>query len=107
MPQALERAISRHRIAACMFSSTVNNPLGSVTPDDHREALVSILEQHEIPLIEDDVYGELLFDGTLPRPAQAFSRTGLVLTCSSFSKTAAPGYPVRRRGPPLCADLVP
>ena len=91
---ALERALKTHTLGACMFSSSVNNPLGSVTSDEHREALVDLLESHDIPLIEDDVYGELVFDGPRPRPAQYFSRKGLVLTCSSFSKTVAPGYRV-------------
>jgi DNA-binding transcriptional MocR family regulator len=89
---SLEKALDRHPVAACMFSSTLNNPLGSVTCEDHRARLVAMLEQREIPLIEDDVYGELLFDGSIPRPGQLFSRKGMVLTCGSFSKTAAPGY---------------
>jgi len=89
---ALEKALDRHSIKACLFSSVLNNPLGSATDDQHRDALVELLEDRGVVLIEDDVYGELLFVGTQPRPAQIFSRKGLVLTCSSFSKTAAPGY---------------
>jgi DNA-binding transcriptional MocR family regulator len=89
---ALAKAIERHDVKACMFSSALNNPLGSCTSDDHREALVSMLEARGIPLIEDDVYGDLLFDGTRPRPARCYSRKGLVFTCGSFSKTVAPGY---------------
>lgn len=43
-------------------------------------------------LIEDDVYGDLLFDGRRPKPALAYSNNGHILTVGSFSKTAAPGY---------------
>lgn len=89
---SLEKALQRHKVAACMFSSILNNPLGSITTEEHRANLVGLLERHGVPLIEDDVYGELIFDGPLPRPAQTFSRKGRVLTCGSFSKTAAPGY---------------
>ena len=89
---ALEKALDRHSIKACLFSSVLNNPLGSATVDQHRQALVEMLEDRGVVLIEDDVYSELLFAGKQPRPAQVFSRKGLVLTCSSFSKTVAPGY---------------
>jgi DNA-binding transcriptional MocR family regulator len=92
--ESLERALRTHPVRACMFSSSVNNPLGCVTSDQHRQQLVQLLEDHDVPLIEDDVYGELVYDGSRPRPAQFFSRKGQVLTCSSFSKTAAPGYRV-------------
>ncbi|MFT5139325.1 MAG: DNA-binding transcriptional MocR family regulator [Lysobacterales bacterium] len=92
--EALERALETHNVKACMFSSSVNNPLGCVSTDQHRKSLVELLESHDVSLIEDDVYGELVFDGSRPKPGQFFSRKGLVLTCSSFSKTAAPGYRV-------------
>ncbi len=91
---ALERALGTHDIQACMFSASVNNPLGCVTSDAYRQRLVELLESHEVPLIEDDVYGELVFEGPRPKPAQFFSRKGQVLTCGSFSKTVAPGYRV-------------
>ena len=89
---ALESALETHDIAACLFSSSLNNPLGCLSSDTHREALVRLIEAHGKPLIEDDVYGELVFDTPRPRPAQFYSRKGLVLTCGSFSKTVAPGY---------------
>lgn len=92
--ESLERALDSHDVRVCMFSSSLYNPLGCATTDAHRRELVDLLESRDIPLIEDDVYGELLFEGPRPRPAQFFSRKGLVLTCASFSKTVAPGYRV-------------
>lgn len=89
---SLEKALKTHRIAACMFSSAINNPLGCLSDDHYRQRLVALLESYRVPLIEDDVYGELYFEGPRPRPAQFFSRKGLVLTVGSFSKTIAPGY---------------
>lgn len=89
---ALEKTLDAHPVKACMFSTTLNNPLGVCMPDDIRQKLVDIIDEREVVLIEDDVYGELLFDGHRPKPAEVYSRSGRVLTCGSFSKTAAPGY---------------
>jgi DNA-binding transcriptional MocR family regulator len=61
-------------------------------PDEKKEELVGLLARHEIPLIEDDVYGDLCFGSARPRVAKAYDEKGLVLLCSSFSKTLAPGY---------------
>ncbi|WP_019027337.1 PLP-dependent aminotransferase family protein [Colwellia piezophila] len=88
----LSVAISQHNITACLFSTAINNPLGSMKSDEQRQAMVTLLEQHDIPLIEDDVYSEIYFTDKKPKPAQLYSEKGLVMTCSSFSKTAAPGY---------------
>lgn len=89
---ALERTLDAHPVKACMFSTTLSNPLGVSMPDAKRKALVRLLEKRDVALIEDDVYGELRFDGYRPKPAECFSTNGRVLTCGSFSKTAAPGY---------------
>ncbi len=88
----LTEALQQHPVKACLFSTAINNPLGSMKTDAQRQAMVSLLEQHNIPLIEDDVYSELYFSEQKPKPAQLYSEKGLVMTCSSFSKTAAPGY---------------
>ena len=90
----LQQIIKEHPVKACMFASAINNPLGSLLNDQKRKRMVEILEENDIPLIEDDVYGDLYFCEKRPTPAQAWSKKGLVLTCSSFSKTAAPSYRV-------------
>jgi DNA-binding transcriptional MocR family regulator len=77
---------------ACM--PTAANPLGSVMPDEAKAELYNLAVRHDIPIIEDDVYGELCFDGTRPRPLKAFDKDGRVLLCGSVSKTLAPGYRV-------------
>lgn len=90
----LERAIEGHDVKACVFSSSISNPMGSFMSDEKRKNLVEILEKKDIPFIEDDVYGDLHFTEKRGTPASLYSRKGLVLSCSSFSKTAAPGYRV-------------
>jgi DNA-binding transcriptional MocR family regulator len=89
---ALATAIARHRPKACWLMTNFQNPLGSTMPDAKKRELVELLVRHELPLIEDDVYGELYFGAHRPAPAKAYDRRGLVLHCSSFSKTLAPGY---------------
>jgi DNA-binding transcriptional MocR family regulator len=89
---ALAEALGRHKIRAVMAIPNFNNPLGSLMPDEAKEELVEMLGRRDIPLIEDDIYGDLSFGDERPRPAKAFDRRGLVMLCSSFSKTVAPGY---------------
>ncbi|PWU04388.1 MAG: PLP-dependent aminotransferase family protein [Bacteroidetes bacterium] len=81
-------------IKACLFTPNFNNPLGSCMPESNKEELVELLAQHEIPLIEDDVFGECYFGTTRPKTCKSFDKKGLVLYCSSISKTLAPGYRV-------------
>lgn len=88
----LEDAVVRKRIAACVLVPTFGNPLGHTMPAERKQHVVELLARHDVPLIEDDVYGELAFAATRPPAAKAFDREGLVLLCSSFSKTLAPGY---------------
>ena len=47
-----------------------------------------------MPLIDDDIYGDLAFEDPRPRLAKAYDRDGRVITCGSFSKTLAPGHRV-------------
>ncbi len=94
---AFEEAIRSQQVRAVFVSPTVSNPLGAVMPEDERERLVKLTRRFDIPIIEDDVYGELLFDGTRPRPLRSFagpSEDNHVVLVSSVSKTLAPGYRV-------------
>jgi len=91
---ALAAAIRRQKIKACLLVTNFSNPLGSRMPDANKKALVELLARREIPLIEDDIYGDLCFAGPRPKTAKAYDKEGLVLLCSSFSKTLAPGYRV-------------
>jgi DNA-binding transcriptional MocR family regulator len=89
---ALAQALDRHPIRACWFMTNYQNPTGATLSLEKKKALVELLAQHDVPLIEDDVYGELHFQAEHPLPAIAFDKKGLVMHCSSFSKTLAPGY---------------
>lgn len=88
----LESSISRFDIKACLFVCNFNNPMGSCLPDQKKKQLVEMLAKKEIPLIEDDIYGELFFGKTRPRTCKPYDKKGLVIQCGSFSKCLAPGY---------------
>jgi DNA-binding transcriptional MocR family regulator len=89
---ALTQAFERHPIRACWFMTNFQNPTGATLSIEKKKALVELLTRYDVPLIEDDVYGELHFQADYPLPALAFDTKGLVMHCSSFSKTLAPGY---------------
>jgi DNA-binding transcriptional MocR family regulator len=61
-------------------------------PDENKKQLVDMLAKKEIPLIEDDIYGEMYFGRNRPKTCKTYDKKGLVLHCSSFSKSLAPGY---------------
>jgi len=71
-----------------------NNPLGSMMPEEDKERLAKMLAKHQKPLIEDDIYGELYFGRTRPKPVKAFDVGNWVIHCSSFSKNLSPGLRV-------------
>src|SRR5580692_8678455 len=91
---ALERAISKHRVKVCITMSNCHNPLGYVLPDKNKKALADLTARWNVAVIEDDVYGDLAYETPRPRTVKSFDRKGLVLLCSSFSKTLPPGYRV-------------
>jgi DNA-binding transcriptional MocR family regulator len=89
--EALDFAIEHNPIRAVFVISNFNNPLGSKIPDERKEALVDLLAKYDIPLIENDVSGELYFGEKRPLVCKAFDPKGLVILLSSFSKDISPG----------------
>lgn len=78
-------------IRACAVTPNFSNPNASCMPLERKRELVRLCAAADIVLIEDDVYGDLQFEGPRPLPCKAFDRDGNVLLCSSFSKSLAPG----------------
>jgi DNA-binding transcriptional MocR family regulator len=90
----LRHALQTNKIACCVVISNFDNPLGSCLTDAKKQELAEMLNGAGIPLIEDDINGDLSHGDERPSVAKAWDRTGNVLLCSSFSKTLAPGYRV-------------
>lgn len=86
--------LERHAVRAAVLVPNFNNPLGSLTCDDDKRALVEACTAHGVAVIEDDLYGELAYSGERPAPLRAFDRDGAVITCGSYSKMLSPGLRV-------------
>ena len=65
---ALERALVGGVITACLFSSSFNNPLGCTMPVEKKLVVLDLLSKHDVPLIEDDIYGDIHFGEQRPQP---------------------------------------
>ena len=89
---ALEFALEHHPVKALVAMSNFANPLGSCMSDDSKRALVALLEKKGVPLVENDIYGELYFGERRPSVAKSYDESGGVILCSSFSKDISPGY---------------
>lgn len=88
---ALRAALEDHPVKAVVFVPSFSNPTGACLSDERRRELAELLDDHGVPLVEDDVYGELHFGVTRPRPVRAWDKGGNVLLCGSFSKCLCPG----------------
>lgn len=87
---ALKLALQQWPIKTILCISTFSNPLGCTIPDHHKQAIIDLAVKHDISIIEDDIYGDLQFDGPRPKTFKAFDPDGRVLWCSSISKTMDP-----------------
>jgi len=88
--EALELATRDGQVAACLFIPNGANPLGSIIPDVTKQAIADLLALRNVPLIEDDIYGDICFTNVRPRPIHAFDVSGNTMLCTSFSKTVSP-----------------
>lgn len=82
------------QVAACCFVTNFNNPMGFQMPDENKKELVRLITHYNVPLIEDDIYGNLFFGAERPKPCKYYDEAGLVMWCGSVSKSMAPGYRV-------------
>jgi len=90
-PDTFQEALSSHKIKACLLNSNFQNPLGSVMSSKNKARILSIAKEYDVPIIEDDIYGDLFYGDKRPATFKSMDKTGLVLYCSSFSKALAPG----------------
>ena len=91
---ALQLALEQWSVKACIVVPSFSNPLGYCMSDERKQQLVSLLARHKVPLLEDDVYGDLQSSGPRPTPAKRWDNAGNNLYCSSFAKSLSPGLRV-------------
>jgi DNA-binding transcriptional MocR family regulator len=86
----LQFVLERNPIKAVFIISNFTNPTGAVLPTAKKKRLLELLQKFDIPLIEDDIYGDLAFRGR-PDTCKGYDTDGRVMLCSSFSKTISSG----------------
>ena len=96
IPEKLEVLIKELRVQGknIKYLYTIpefQNPTGSTLPLDRRIEILRILEKYNIPLLEDDCYVDLRFEGKTQPSFKSLDRLGLVTHVASFSKLLAPG----------------
>ncbi|MGE6994160.1 PLP-dependent aminotransferase family protein [Pseudomonas sp. NPDC047961] len=89
--EALQLAASQWPIKALVLTARLSNPLGGSVPDVRQKQLLKLAANFDIQIVEDDIYGELLFDVGSIRALKSNDTEGRVIYCSSFSKTISPG----------------
>ncbi|MDP3655117.1 MAG: PLP-dependent aminotransferase family protein [Rhodoferax sp.] len=95
--EALEYALEHHSgVRAVVAMPNFQNPLGCAMTEKNKRRLLKLVEQHDIALIEDDVFGELSHaqenEHERPQPVKAWDRQGRVIYCGSCSKSVAPAF---------------
>jgi DNA-binding transcriptional MocR family regulator len=92
---ALDVVLSQKLVKAVVLIPSVNNPLGSVMPEDHKRRVIDMTRAAGVPLIEDDIYAELAYQPLRPRAARSHdpapSHESHVMLCGGVSKTIATG----------------
>ena len=83
--EALKLALEQWPIKTILSVPSFSNPLGALMPDENKRKLVDLLNEYDVPFIEDDIYGELGYSEQRPKAVKSFDTHGLVLLCSSVS----------------------
>jgi 2-aminoadipate transaminase len=85
---------------------TVQNPTASVLPLERRHALIKLCESYGVPIVEDECYSDLVWEGKRPQAMRGITGDDRVIHIGSFSKSIAPalrlgyivaGWPVMSR----------
>ena len=92
--EALGKALEQYDVKVCLLQPNFSNPLGSLYPEEKRREILKMCLRHNVPLVEDDVYGDLSHGGRCPASIAAHDDSGLAIYLSSFSKTVAAGLRV-------------
>jgi 2-aminoadipate transaminase len=73
---------------------TVQNPTGTIMGVQRRQRLLNVAQRYDVPIVEDDCYADLVWDGHRPPAIYGMSERGGVIHVGSFSKSIAPALRV-------------
>lgn len=94
MPWMIKSGTVKSGNAILYTIPSYQNPTGVVMTESRRAELLNFCKTNRMPLIEDDVLGELWLESPPPKPIKAMDSSGLVLYVGSASKCLAPGLRV-------------
>lgn len=88
----LEKALKSHPEAKMIYTiPDFQNPTGRTMSIERRKKLAKLAAQYHIPVIEDNPYGELIFEGKRNPSVKSFDKDGYVIHLGTFSKIFCPG----------------
>ncbi|GCE47316.1 DNA-binding transcriptional MocR family regulator [Thermosporothrix hazakensis] len=90
----LEAMLARRKPRLIYVLPTFQNPTGVVMSLERRKRLLALARRYQVPILEDDPYGEIYFENDVPQPLKALDTRGHVLYLSTCSKILAPGLRV-------------
>jgi 2-aminoadipate transaminase len=93
-PDALERGLAAGETSFLYTIPTFQNPSGRTLSTERRRRVVELARAHGVPVLEDDPYGLVRYEGEPPPSLYELEGGDLVTYASSFSKTVAPGVRV-------------
>ncbi len=101
--EALERIVKRERPKFFYVTPNFANPAGVLMSVEKRRHLVEMAERYRFWIVEDDAYGEIMFEGSTADvvPVKAHDHSGCVIYMQTFSKTIAPGLRVAAIAAPV------
>ncbi len=83
----LRKVLLQWPVKAILVNPTFNNPMGFSMPTNNRLQLLEIANTYDLPIIEDDTYGELYFGKSREPTLKQMDRDGRVIYCNSLSQT--------------------
>ena len=87
----LKKALDTHDVRLIYIVTDFQNPTGITWSRERREEFMALVDEYEVPVIEDNPYGELRYEGEYLPSLNSFDTKGLVCSLGTFSKTFAPG----------------
>ena len=90
----LEDLLAQRRPKLVYTVPTFHNPTGVTMDLQARRRLIGLAAKYRVPIVEDDIYRELRYDGPSCPSLKALDEHGLVIYINSFSKVGFPGLRV-------------
>lgn len=91
--EELEKALQEHdNVKFIYVIPDFQNPSGRTWPVERRKKFMEIINKYQIPVAEDNPYGELRFEGEISPSLKSMDTEGLVVFLGTFSKILCPGY---------------